>query len=131
MSTSFNIVMSSDINSYMPSARCFRLSEYICASVLLGFRKHGVFSWGTAAMIIVEQVSFWYYESSLGKCLGVIKLDLEGRSILKFLKNCKIDFKSGCSSFHSQNQLRCVPLVVLPPQHDYNFRLWSWSFWSV
>jgi hypothetical protein len=40
-----------------------------------------------------------------------------GRTIGNFLRNCQIDFHSGCTSLHFHQQWRSVPLAPYPHQH--------------
>ena len=40
-----------------------------------------------------------------------------GSTIFNFLRNCQIDFQSGCTSFQSHHQWRSVPLSPRPRQH--------------
>jgi hypothetical protein len=58
-----------------------------------------------AAMNIVEQVSLWYGRASFG------------RTVPNFLRNCQIDFHSGCVSLNSYQEWMSVLLVPQPHQH--------------
>ena len=54
-----------------------------------------------AAMNIVEHVSLWYGGASFGYMPRSGITGSSGRTIPNFLRNCQIDFQSGCISLHS------------------------------
>lgn len=64
-----------------------------------------------AAMNIVEQVSLWDGGASFGKLPRSGIAGFGGITIPRFLRNCQIDFQSGCTSLYSLQQWRTVPLV--------------------
>jgi hypothetical protein len=68
----------------------------------------------TATMNIVEHVFLWYGGASSGYIPKSQIVESLGRTIFNFLRNCKIDFQSGCTSLHSCQQWRSVPLALYP-----------------
>ena len=70
-----------------------------------------------AAMNTVEQMSLWYECASFGY---MPKSGIAGswdRLIPNFMRNHQTDFQSGCTSLHSHQQWRSVPLTPHPLQH--------------
>jgi hypothetical protein len=69
-----------------------------------------------ASMNIVEHVPLWHGGTSFGYIpkSGIARSSC--RSISNFLRNFQIDFQSGCTSFQSHQQCRCVPLSPHPCQ---------------
>ena len=68
-------------------------------------------------MNIVEHMSVWHDGSSFRYISKSGIARSSGRSISKFLRNLQIDFQSGCTSLHSHQQWRSVPLSPHPCQH--------------
>jgi hypothetical protein len=71
-----------------------------------------------AAMNIVEHVSLWFgvtsseYMHSRSDIAGS-----SGRTISNFLRNCQIDFQSGCTGLQSHQQWRNVSISLHPRKH--------------
>ena len=70
-----------------------------------------------AALNMVECVSSWFGRTSFGYMLKSGIVESSGRTISNFLRNCHIDFQSGCTSLQSHKQWRSVPLSSHPLQH--------------
>jgi hypothetical protein len=70
-----------------------------------------------AAMNIVEHVSFLLAGTSSGYMPRRGIAVSSGSTMSNFLRNRQTDFKSGCTSFHSHQQWRSVPLSPHPRQH--------------
>ena len=70
-----------------------------------------------AAMSIVEHVSLWYGGVSFGHMPRSDIVGSSGRDIPNFLRIHQIDFQNGCTSLHSNQQWRSVPLAPHPRQH--------------
>jgi hypothetical protein len=68
-------------------------------------------------MNIVQQMPLWPGEASLGYTSKSGLSGSLGRSISNFLRNVQIDFHSGCTSLHSHQQWRSVPLSPHLCQH--------------
>jgi hypothetical protein len=49
-------------------------------------------------MNIVEHLFLWYYGASFGYVPRKIIAGSLGRTISNFLRNCQVDFLSGCTS---------------------------------
>ena len=71
----------------------------------------------TADMNIVEQVSLWNDWASFRYMPKWHIGGSWGRLIFSFLINLYIDFQSSCTSLHSHQQWRSIPLVPHPLQH--------------
>jgi len=74
---------------------------------------------------IVEQVSLWDGGASFGSMprSGIARsLD---KTIHSFLIKHQIDFQSGCTSQHSQQQWRSVPVSPHLPQHVLCLEFWG------
>ena len=67
-------------------------------------------------MNIVEHMPLWHGGASFGYIPKSGIARSSGRSISNFLRNFQIDFQSGCTSFQSHQQCRCVPLSPHPCQ---------------
>ena len=65
-------------------------------------------------MNIVEPVSLWYGGASFGYMPRSGIAGFSGRTISNFLRNLQIDFQSECTSLHSHQQWRNVPLSPYP-----------------
>ena len=63
-----------------------------------------------ATMNIVEHVPLWHGGVSFGYFPKNGIDGASGRTISNFLRNCHIDFQSGCTSLQSHQQWRSVPL---------------------
>jgi len=74
-----------------------------------------------ADMNIVKPVSLWDGRASFGYMLRSGIAGSWGRTISNLLRNHKTDFKSGCTSLHSHQQWRSVPLTPHSPQHVLPF----------
>jgi hypothetical protein len=61
---------------------------------------------------VVEHASLWYGGASFG---NMPKRAIAGSS--NFLRNCQIDFQSGCTSLHFHQQWRCALLSPHLGQH--------------
>ena len=70
-----------------------------------------------AAMNIVEHVSLLYVVASFAYMPRISISRSSGKTISNFLRNCHIDFQSGCTSLQSHQQWRSVPLSPHPLQH--------------
>jgi hypothetical protein len=70
-----------------------------------------------AAMNIGEQVSLWDGGTSFGHMPRSGIARSSGRSIPSFLRNSQIYFQYGCTSLHSHQQWRSVPLAPYSHQH--------------
>ena len=68
-------------------------------------------------MNIVEQVFLWYGETSFGYMPRSSIVGSWSRAIPNFWRNCQIDFQYGCTSLHSYQQWRSVPLAPYLCQH--------------
>jgi hypothetical protein len=68
-------------------------------------------------MNIVEHVSLWYGEASFEYMPRSGIAGSSGRTISNFLRNCQVNFQSGCTSLYSHQQWRSVPLSLHPDQH--------------
>jgi hypothetical protein len=69
-------------------------------------------------MNIVEHVPLWHGGASLGYIPMSGIAGSSGRSISNLLRNCQIDFQSGCTSLHFHQQWRSVHLSPHYLQHD-------------
>ena len=67
-------------------------------------------------MNMVEHTSLWYGGASFGYMPKSGITGSSGRTISNFLRNCQIDFHSGCTSLQSHQQWRSV-LSLYPGQH--------------
>ena len=74
-----------------------------------------------AAMDIVEHMSLWYDWASFGYMPKNGIAGSWGRLIPNFLRNHHIDFQSGCTSLHSHQKWRSVPLTPHPFQSRLGF----------
>ena len=70
-----------------------------------------------AAMNIVEHVSFLPVGTSSGYMPRSGILGSSSSPMSNFLRNCQIDFQSGCTSLQSHQQRRNVPFSPHPCQH--------------
>jgi hypothetical protein len=70
-----------------------------------------------AAMNIVEHVSLLYVGASFVCMPRSSRAGSSGSTIPNFLRNCKTDFQSGCTSLQSHQQWMSVPLSPNPYQH--------------
>ena len=70
------------------------------------------------AMNMVEHLSLWYGGATFGYMLNNGIAGSSGRTISNFLRNCHIDFQSGCISLQSNQQCKSVPLSPHPCQHE-------------
>ena len=70
-----------------------------------------------AAMNMAEQMSLLYECASFGYMPKSGIAGSCGRLIPIFLRNRHTDFQSGCTSWHSHQQWRSVPLTPNPLQH--------------
>ena len=71
----------------------------------------------SAAMIIVEQILLKYNRASLGYIPKSGIVESWGRLTPCFLRNRHTAFQSGCTSLHSHQQGKSVPLTLHPLQH--------------
>jgi hypothetical protein len=69
-----------------------------------------------AAMNIVEHVSFLLIGTSSGYMPRYGIARSSGITMSNFLRHRQTDFQSGCTSLHSHQQWRSVPLSPHPPQ---------------
>jgi hypothetical protein len=70
-----------------------------------------------AAMNIVEHVSLLQVGAFSGYMPRSGIAGSSGRTMSNFLRNCRTDFQSGCTSLQSHQQWRSVPLSPHPHQH--------------
>jgi hypothetical protein len=70
-----------------------------------------------AAMNIVEHVSLLHVGASSGYMPRRGIAGFSGSTMSNFLRNCQIDFQSGCTSLQSNQQWNSVPLSLHPHQH--------------
>ena len=70
-----------------------------------------------AAMNIVEHVTLLYVGASSGYMPRSGIAGSSGSTISNFLRNRQTDFQSGCTSLHSHQQWRSVPLSPYSHQH--------------
>ena len=54
-----------------------------------------------------------------------------GRSIPSFINSYPVEFQIACTSLHSHQQWRTVPLPPHPDSLWYTLSFWSWSLWWV
>lgn len=83
-----------------------------------------------AAMNIVEHVSFLPVGASSGYMPRRGIAGSSGSTMSSFLRNRQTDFQSGCTSLHSHQQWRSVPLSPHPRNtHGRSYRdgVWSWD----
>jgi hypothetical protein len=66
----------------------------------------------------VEQVSMWYSGESFEYRPKISVAVSSGRIISNFLRNHQIDLKSGCTSLHSYQQWKSVPLATYPSKEE-------------
>jgi hypothetical protein len=69
------------------------------------------------AAMLVEHVSFLPFGTSSGYVPRRDIVGSYGSTMFNSLRNCQIDFQSGCTSLQSHQQWRSVPLSPHPPQH--------------
>ena len=70
-----------------------------------------------AAMNIVEHVSLTHVGAYSGYTSRSDIAESSGNPMSNFLKNHQTDFQRGCTSLHSHQQWRSVPLSPHPRQH--------------
>jgi hypothetical protein len=70
-----------------------------------------------ASMNIVEHVSLLHVGASSGYMPRSSIAGSSGSTMSNFLRNCQIDFQSGCTRLQSHQQWRSVPLSPHPHLH--------------
>jgi hypothetical protein len=70
-----------------------------------------------AAMNIVEHVPLLLVGTSSGYMPRKVIAGSSSSTMFNYLRNCQIDFQSGCISLQSHQQWRSVPLSSHPCQH--------------